>query len=158
MKTNYLFPYKFKKVGIALLIPLLILAIIYSFKQFEFDVLNIKVFAIYDDQIFGKSVFFNLSKNNILDEFLCIGLIVSASMVAFSREKQEDEFISKIRYESLLWATYLNYAVLLFSIMFFYGGSFFWIMSANMFTILLFFIIRFNWIIFSYNQSASDEK
>ena len=141
MKTNYLFPFKFKRIGLFVLIPLLILGIVNMFQNFEFDLLNIKVFALYDDQFFGKDLIFGITQNNIFDELLSIGIIFSASLVAFSREKTEDEYISKIRYESLLWATYLNYTVLIFSIIFFYGSSFFWIMTVNLFTILLFFII-----------------
>jgi hypothetical protein len=39
-----------------------------------------------------------------------------------------------------------------------YGGIFFWVMTFNLFTILTFFIIRFNWIIYSYKKQIEDEK
>lgn len=83
--------------------------------------------------------------NNILNEILGIIMIISSVLVAFSKEVNEDEYISKIRLESLVWAVYLNYAILLLAFVFVYGMSFLWVMIFNMFTILIFFIIRFNW-------------
>jgi len=85
-------------------------------------------------------------------------LIISLFFIAFSKEKNEDEFIAKIRLESLLWATYINYAVLIIAILFVYGGSAFWVLVYNIFTILLFFIIRFNWVIRKSRKLAKDEK
>ena len=79
-------------------------------------------------------------------------------MVAFSKEKQEDELIAKIRLDSLVWATYVNYAVLMFSMLFIYGMSFLWVMIFNMFTILLFFIFRFNWQVKKLNKTMSYEE
>jgi hypothetical protein len=119
---------------------------------------NVQVFAIYNDEFFGKDAIFKFIQNNILDELTGLGIIIGASLIAFSREKNEDEFISQLRYESLLWATYVNYAILIFSIIFFYGFAFYWIMVANMFTILLFFIIRFNWQIIKYRNELTNEK
>jgi hypothetical protein len=158
MKTNYLFPHSCKKLGWFVLIPFLVLAIAYFALKLEPEWLNVKVFAIFDDEFFGKFKFFHFVQNNIIDEIISIGILVGGFLVAFSKEKIEDEFISKIRYESLLWATYLNYTILAFSIIFMYGGIFFWVMTFNLFTILTFFIIRFNWIIYSYKKQIEDEK
>ena len=66
--------------------------------------------------------------------------------------------VSKIRLESLVWATYVNYACLLFCILFIYGLPFFNIMVYNMFTLLLIFIIRFHWMLFQNNTLAGDEE
>ena len=96
--------------------------------------------------------------NNILNEILGILVIVSSLFVAFSKEKSEDEYISKIRLESLVWAVYFNYGILLFSFLFIYNFSFFWVMLFNMFTVLVFFIIRFNWQISVLKKSAVYEE
>jgi Ca2+-dependent lipid-binding protein len=71
-------------------------------------------------------------------------LILGLAFVAFSRERSEDEFIARIRLESLLRATYLNYGILLLTIVFMYGSAFFMVLVFNMFTILVFFIVHFN--------------
>jgi hypothetical protein len=84
-------------------------------------------------------------KNNVFDELIGLLLIAGGLFIAFSKEETEDEFIAKIRLESLVWATYFNYAILMLSVIFVYGMSFFGVLVFNMFTLLLFFIIRFNW-------------
>jgi hypothetical protein len=126
--------------------------------DFEPSIFDCKVPAIFINEIFGDKQLIGIVKNNLLNEFLGILVIVSSLFVAFSKEKYEDEFILKIRLESLVWAVYINYGVLLFSIIFIYDLAFFWIMLFNMFTILFFFIIRFNWQISKLNNSTNHEK
>jgi hypothetical protein len=53
--------------------------------------------------------FIGIVNNNILNEILGVVIILSLLVVAFSKEKSEDEYISKIRLESLVWSVYLNY-------------------------------------------------
>jgi hypothetical protein len=91
--------------------------------------------------------------NNLLNEITGLLIITSAFLVAFSKEKQEDEFISKIRLESLVWAVYLNYAILIIALLFIYDMSFMWVIIFNMFTILFFFIARFNWEVYKLKKS-----
>ena len=157
MKLNYLFPHQYKRIGMTLIIPLLIFGWFTINYDIEPDFLDFNVPAIFVDEIFGEKFIFGMTENNLLNELTGIALIFSFLMAAFSKEKQEDELIEKVRLDSLVWATYVNYAVLLFSILFVYGFSFFWVMIANMFTILLFFIIRFNWQVKTLNKSLSYE-
>ena len=56
---------------------------------------------------------FEWNTNNIADEIASILLIIGGILVAFSKTKDEDEYISKIRMESLIWATYVNYFILI---------------------------------------------
>ena len=122
--------------------------------------LTLNVFALFvEDLNFNEnSNSFRLVNNNILNEILGLLMVVSSIFVAFSKEPDEDEFISKIRLESLVWATYVNYAVLILAFVFVYGFSFFWVMIFNMFTILIFFIIRFNIQIRKFKKSVINEE
>jgi FlaA1/EpsC-like NDP-sugar epimerase len=158
MKTKLLFPYRFKKVGWILLVPSTILGILCIFYDFSFDFLDVKVFAIFSDDFFGSDTVFGLGKNNITDEIVGVLFIIGALFVAFSKEKNEDEFIEKTRWESLVWATYINYFILIFCFLFFYNTSFLWVMIFNMFTILIFFILRFYFIIIMLKKSLGHEK
>ncbi|HNU58322.1 MAG TPA: hypothetical protein PKI08_00065 [Aquaticitalea sp.] len=158
MKENYLFPYKFKKIGWLILIPSAIVGLIILIGEIEPDFLDFNVPAVLIDEIFEDKKLFGIVRNNILNEILGIFLIVSALLVAFSKEKTEDEYISKIRLESLVWAVYVNYGVLLVSFLFIYGLSFLWVMIFNMFTVLIFFIIRFNLKIIKLKKSAQYEE
>jgi hypothetical protein len=156
MKTNYLFPHSFKKIsGILLLMTILIHIILAILNKDENVIeLQMKVFAI----IYGGPKYFGLIENNILDEILMTFYIVNGLIFAFSKEKVEDEMVSKIRLESLVWATYVNYAILLFCIIFIYSFSFLDVMIYNMFTLLLFFIIRFHWMLYKNNKTFSNEE
>ena len=158
MKLNYLFPHPYKRIGLMLLIPLMIAGWFIINFDVEPEFLDFEVPALFVDEIFGEKFMFGLTENNILNEIIGAALIICFLMVAFSKEKQEDELIEKIRLDSLVWATYANYAVLLFSMLFVFGISFFWVMICNMFTILLFFIIRFNWQVSALNKNMSHEE
>ena len=158
MKLNYLFPHKWRKIGWIVFIPSMVFGLITIITEYEPGFLDMRVPGIFIDEILGKSRVIGFTTNNILNELLGAMVIISGLLVAFSKEKNEDELISKIRLESLVWATYVNYGILLLSIIFVYGLSFFWVMVFNMFTILLFFIIRFNWQIKLLNKDSAYEE
>nr|WP_294939306.1 hypothetical protein [uncultured Flavobacterium sp.] len=158
MKTNFLFPHSFKKIGWLLLIPTLLASVFFILSETEYDIFNFKVFAIYTDAIINKPEIFTVITNNLQDEMLGVLLIVGGILVAFSKEKTEDEFINKIRLESLVWATYVNYAILLLCLLLIYGMPFLSVMMYNMFTLLLFFIIRFHWMLYRNNKTTGDEE
>ena len=145
MRTKYLFPNRFKKLGWLILIPVSIIGIYITVVDFEPAFLNLKLPALFIDEFMGEKKFIGLLENNFLNEIVGVLLIISSLLVAFSAEKEEDEYIAKIRLESLVWAVYINYGILLLSILFIYDLAFFWVMIFNMFTILWFFIFRFNW-------------
>ncbi|KAF0131812.1 MAG: hypothetical protein FD155_336 [Bacteroidetes bacterium] len=158
MKTNYLFPHQFKRIGWFLFIPGVLLGILFLITKSDISILNFKVLSIAEERIFGETVFFSITENNILDEITGLLLIIGALFIAFSKEKSEDEFISKIRLESLVWATYINYAILIFTIIFIYDLIFFWVLVFNLFTVLIFFMIRFNWALYKSKNQIRDEE
>ena len=158
MKLNYLFPHRFKRIGMILLIPFILIGIYVVQYDIEPEFFDLSVPSIFTEEIMGRKYVFSMIDNNILNEIIGVMLIISFLLVAFSKERQEDELIAKIRLESLVWATYVNYAVLLFSMIFIFGMSFLWVMIFNMFTILLFFIIRFNWQVRNLNKTIGDEE
>jgi hypothetical protein len=141
-------------MGWLILIPSAIIGLITLILEFEPNSFDFNVPAIFIDELFGNKYFFGIVNNNILNEILGVLILLSSLLVAFSKEESEDEYILKIRLESLVWAVYLNYAILLISFLFIFDLSFLWVMIFNMFTILLFFIIRFNWQISKLKKSA----
>lgn len=147
MKTNYLLPHQFKIPGWILFSVGIITGIILLFNDYGDNILPVKVLAIYNDPIFdGDNGFFRIIDNSILDELVSIAIIIGGLLVGFSREKIEDEFIYKLRKDSLVWAIITNYIILLFTILFVYDITFFHILVFNMFTPLVFFIFRFNFL------------
>ncbi len=155
---NYLFPNKYKKIGWIILVPCALAGLITVIGEYEPAFLDLNVPAIFINEVFGKKQFVGVINNNLLNEILGVLVLISLLLVAFSKEPSEDEYISKIRLESLVWAVYVNYGILLLSFLFIFDLAFYWIMLFNMFTILLFFIIRFNWQISNLSKSVGYEE
>ena len=78
---------------------------------------------------------------------------MSLYLIAFSKEKEEDEFIQKLRLDSLLIACYVHTFILIIGTMVFYGLGYLEFMGYNMFTIQLIFIARFRWVLFREQKS-----
>jgi len=157
MKTTFLLPNSYKKIGWILLCTTLLLIILSTGKNPVINI-SIHVFAINNGQIFQNNEWFVWIENSIIDELICLFFILGSFFVGFSKAKFEDEYISKIRLESLAWVTYLNYGVLFISILFVYGSSFLTVLVYNLFTTLIFFLLRFNWLIYKSKKLVLSEK
>ena len=144
MKKLHLLPHYCRSIGYVLLVSFLALGIAYMGWGYELPWLQ------YDRMPRGSGLDF--SNNNFTDEVACIGIIVSLILIAFSKEKIEDEAIQFFRLEALQWAVYANYLVLILSILLCYGVKFFIVMKYNMFTILIIFIIRFRFVLYQHTK------
>jgi len=157
MKTQVLFPNRFKKIGWMILIPSAILGILIVFEVVKLAFLdNVKLFSIYAGDFEKTNLCF--VQKNISNEIFGILCVIGAILVAFSKEKNEDEFIAKIRMESLVWAIYVNYIILIFCMLFFISFGFMYVMIFNMYTILIFSIIRFNFLLHQSKKAMTNEK
>jgi len=131
MKTQFLFPNAFKKWGWIILTPSFILGILVLFAA--------SVFPTETDSSLIKQF------GDFLDEIALVGTLMGLMFIGFSELKEEDEYVQKIRLESLLWATYLNIGLIILSTIFIYSDGFFEVMTYNLFTLPLFFVIRFHY-------------
>ena len=122
MKISYLFPNKFKNIGWFIFIPSALIGCITFVFEVELSALDFNFFAVFIEQLLGDRYFSGFVNNNILNEIFGILTIMSSILVAFSKEKLEDEYISKIRLEFLVWSVYLNYAIFIFIIV--YNGKY----------------------------------
>lgn len=157
MAKNLLLPHSFKIIGWILFIPALLFTLI-SNLGFNFPELNGKAFAFISDQLLGEKKTFQLIQVNLLPTIVGICFIVGGIFVAFSKVKEEDEYISELRLSSLLWAVYVNYSLLLLAFIFIYNMSFLTVMVYNMFTVLIIFIIRFHFILYRTTKQIPNEK
>lgn len=157
MKTKLLLPNCLKRVGWIMLVPSSLLGLFIIISDYDFPFLDTRVFTFYSGTL-HEPHYFDFIKANLTGTLVGVLFLIGAILVAFSKEKHEDEFISGIRLESLLWATYINYGVLVFCFIFFYEFEFLYVMIFNMFTILIFFIIRFYYMLYRAKKSLSHEK
>ncbi len=158
MTNKLLLPNKYKRIGWMILFPAIILGVILSLTDFEPRWFKMKVFSIFPDGFSGQDQFFSIVETNVAATIVGLILIVGAIFVGFAKEKIEDEFVAELRLSSLLWAVWVNYALLFLAFIFVFGVPFFSIMIYNMFTVLLIFIIRFNYILYKNSKMLSNEK
>jgi hypothetical protein len=142
MKAVYLLPQKFKVIGLIMLVPALVFASFVLISDFEFLFLDWTVpwVSVNEGTLWTDTV-----TDNFTNELAMLCLLVSLSFVAFSKTKEEDEYVQKIRHDSLLWSMYFNYGLLFIGMFFFYGMEFFNIMLISMYTPLFIFVIRFQY-------------
>jgi hypothetical protein len=175
MKPKFLFPHRYKTIGWLLAIPCFILGLFCLYADFQSSFLEINLpfqYPLSDSinftEISGKennsyllSGLKTVNTNfNFTDELATVGLIIGLIFIAFSKEKIEDEYVSEIRLESLQWAIYLNFGLLILATFFVHGGLYFSVIIYNMFTPLIIFIIRFSYILHikPYFEAKNIEK
>ena len=143
MRPKFLFPNSYKRYGWLLTVPMLVYGIVYLVleEQVEIPYLTFAFPAWYQaDILFGS--------NNLTDEFIVTLLTVGLILVGFSKEKIEDEWVAKVRLESLQWGVFLNSLLLILFTLFIYGGSYLTVVYINMFSAVVLFVLRFNTIIY----------
>lgn len=143
MTSRLLFPHRFRLIGWIIFVPSALLGLFILYSKVALPWLKINPDHVYEslNGLLG-------SKNLALaDEVAMIGVLIGLLMVAFSREPVEDEMSSQLRLEALQWSVYTNYLVLAVAILTVYGGEFFSVLIYNMFTLLLVFIARYQWLL-----------
>lgn len=143
MPTRFLLPHYAKAWGWLIAIPAFVIMIIFLQFGYEFPFLEYASKGS-DKILFDSGWLFDIRSNNFTDEIGGILLIVGLLLIAFSKEKDEDERIARIRLESLLWATLVNSVVIAVCILLFYNELFLKIMAYNVCSTLILFVIRFN--------------
>lgn len=149
MRTNYLFPFNSRYLGIALIlvhIPI----------KFLWDAYYQGVYNHHDAS--GTEDGFLFSPPHLFFIGTTLMVLIGLFLIAFSKEKIEDEHIIQLRLDSLRWAIYLNYAILLFSLVFTHGSDSHHVLLLNIWLPLLFFILRFQWVLYRLKRSAKSDE
>ncbi|MBB3054821.1 hypothetical protein [Mucilaginibacter gotjawali] len=139
MKSRFLFPHWFRYLGYALFlvhVPFVMFRKSIGFDNHDTDT------GLFN----GQHLFFMATTL-----LMAVGLF----FVAFAKEKIEDEQISQLRLDSLQWAIYLNYLLLIIGLIFTTDTEH--ILFLNLMVPLFFFIVRFRWVIYRLNRSLPKE-
>ncbi len=91
-------------------------------------------------------------KNNIA----IIGSLVGLSLVAFSRERVEDEFVMSLRADALIKALAVDCVLIVLCALFIYGGEYFYYLSFSQYLVLLLYILIFRYNM--YKHLGSNEE
>jgi len=117
-----------------------------------FKTIGISLFFVAVIAFIGGSIFSeNLLTNFPLQETYLV-LVTSAVIWAFSRNKIEDEMTMQLRMENMQLAVYFNYAVLLIATICFYSVDYLVVLLFAQFSLLLFFIIRMEYVNYQNKQ------
>jgi hypothetical protein len=155
MTTRLLFPYRFRLIGWLIFVPFALLGLAYLYADFQLDWLVIPRLNKLTRIVTSMSETNLTEVQNLTDEVAGIGVIAGLLLIAFSKEKTEDEMSTVLRLEALQWSVYANYLVLTVAILLVYGEPFFNVMIYNMFTLLLVFIARYRWLVWQTNSALS---
>ncbi|TGE21671.1 hypothetical protein E5K00_15470 [Hymenobacter aquaticus] len=152
MPTRYLFPHRYKLLGLGLAAVALVLGLLEWYNLLHLPHLLAWLpspigSADLPDLVNGRQVRAN-------HDLYAIVLIGGGLLAACSREKHEDEYIAQLRLESLLWAMYAYYALLVLAFLLVSGMPFFEVMTYAMFTPLLLFLVRFHVVLFRGAKAA----
>jgi hypothetical protein len=103
-------------------------------------------------------LFLSIDTQLLADDVEYLSLVIGLLLVAFSKEKVEDEQIGQLRSDSLQWAIYVNYGIFIICTIFINGSDYLGVVTYNVLTPLLFFIIRFRWKIYQLNRAVVKEE
>ena len=137
MKTrNYLLPNTYKKVGMWMFLPFAAICLCLFFNV-ELPKIRIPWIAIGENFLYDGTA-------DLLTEVGMMGLLVSLSFIALSREKDEDEMTAYIRMQSFVWSLWFTSAILAFGILFIMGLDFLIFACAALYLYYLVYILKFN--------------
>jgi hypothetical protein len=157
---KFLFPHRYKTVSGWIFYLSCLIGIFYLLEWFDeiplFDLFEITVPNIFrlsvELFVFEENRSFWIT-NNIFDELLVFLVTISGLINSFSAEPIEDEFISTMRYDALVWSLFVNSGLLLFATAFIYGTAYFSVMAFFLVSILVFFNLRFKIMLYRHYHS-----
>lgn len=158
MKRIYLFPNKLKIPALVVFVISLIL-IILQFSGIEKEV-NATVFAFISDGFAlssKKNTYFGFVEENIYNEILDCAFFISGTVLAFSKEKIEDEMITFIRFKSVVYAVYFTLSLLVLSEIFIYGWAFLSFLMIYFYSFVVFLNIFYYTKLLIYKKQFNQE-
>ena len=151
---SYLFSNKFKKtsgVVFCLSIPIGLFLLLTERIQ---DIFVVNVFSIFSYEWIGSErTGFGWIENGLGDEFFTLLIIVSGLINSFSKEKIEDELISRIRLESLSLSLFISFGLIIVSTFLVYNITYMYVLVFNLFLILFLFNLLFKFRLFKHYNS-----
>lgn len=165
MKKSYLFPTYFKKIGWIITLSVLLYIIISIIFDVNWD-FNFYMPAIYAEMdlssLFGntpkETEFFTIAKTSFETTLLPIIIVIGLSFIAFSKNKNEDEYISKIREQSLVWSMIVGYFIFILFTLFLYGTVYITVVVYDIYIFLILFVCKFNFELYRLKKSLKNEE
>ena len=142
MKKSYLLPVGFKKTGLWMVVPFLVLCVLCLCGVM--DDMNLSFLSVKMPALVDYSGWFTTNETNLIDEIAMFGLLVSLVFIGLSRERDEDEMTAHIRMQSFVWSAWATSAAIALGIFFVYDLEFVTFMFVAMYLYLALYAIKFN--------------
>ena len=135
MKNKLLMPAQYKKIRWVVFVTTTIAFA--GFVKFEWEpsILNFT---------YGNSITGGTAKTNLLKEIIFTSWMIGLIMIAFSKEKREDEFIAYLRLSSWQYSVIASLLISIIGTWSIYGLNYLTFAGLNMLTAPLAFIVIFN--------------
>ena len=132
-----LLPSRSRPAGIILILTGLVSGYLYYFGG-KPSFFQIPVFAVMTS--YAETRYFVIAQTNLLDEAAAILILMGLIFTGFSKEKNEDEQVARVRMKALLWAVYATtfFWAVLFMVIF---G---WPVVVASSIVFLFFLLIYN--------------
>jgi len=142
---NYLFDNKYKKISGLVFYLTSIIGLYLLLTERIFDLFTLNVYSLFSESFSDLTYGGGWIENGLGDEIFTTIIIISGLINSFSKEKIEDELISKIRLESLTMSLFISYSLVIISTFLIYNLSYMYVLVFNMFIILLLFNLIFRY-------------
>ncbi len=150
---NYLFDNKYKKVSGLVFYLTSIIGLYLLLTERIFDLFTLNVYSLFSESFSDLTYGGGWIENGLGDEIFTTIIIISGLINSFSKEKIEDELISKIRLESLTMSLFISYSLVIISTFLIYNLSYMYVLVFNMFIILLLFNLIFRYRLYQHYKS-----
>jgi hypothetical protein len=155
-RFSFLLPKGLRPLGFIFTAAGIILAIIRFYFGYKPELLKRNVFAIYSHYLDSK--FMQVIKNQLLEEVAGVLLVLGIFLIAFTKEKDDDEKTNEIRLRAFFITTYLNVLFILISILFTFGLGFMYMAMINMVLWLIVYIISFRLLLSGHRKKTSTSN
>jgi hypothetical protein len=155
-----LLPNRLKNIGWILLLPSFVAGLVFIVFEYKLPMdPKVNVFGFFGEAILSSKLEqqFRVSSVDLIQNLIGICFLIGGILVMFSKEKKEDEFINQLRLNALQWSVFINYSLLLFCFLLVHGLAFLNVMVYNMFTIIVIYILRFQYLIYNHSIVKNEQ-
>ncbi len=142
MKNTYLFPNSYRRIGQILAIPSALLCGYYLFFA-DGDLLPCRMFSVLSFELFSSVEWFTMVETDAMRQISIVLFTISLLFIAFSREKEEDEYMEYLRSRSMRWAMLISGIVTIVVTLLVYNLAYLYFVFINLYLILILFILKY---------------
>lgn len=155
-RTKFLLPAKFRFVGSIFFIAGIITGVFRFYLGIKPKILDARVFAVYSEYLDEK--YMKLVNNNLGEEITLLLVLSGLFLIAFAKEKSEDEMVRYIRYQSLIISFYLSFTFLLAATFFTYGFAFLYMLILFSAIPMVSYIVIFRFHLYLYHKNLKSNN